>query len=85
MDDISIITDFVYKNAIALPEGSDLVIEIVNDTQTNYYFANHDTRSIFFIDTYETNDTSIDSPGRLRKYLFGSCLTKANTHICILW
>lgn len=68
MDDISIITDFFSKNAIPLPEGADLVIGIPDDTQTNYYFANHETRSIFFLDTYETNDTSIDSPGRLRKF-----------------
>ncbi|KAF8190440.1 hypothetical protein BJ912DRAFT_965115 [Pholiota molesta] len=69
MDDISIITDFFSKNAIPLPEGADLVIDIQDDTQTNYYFANHETRSIFFLDTYETNDISIDSPGRLRHHI----------------
>jgi hypothetical protein len=68
MDDISIITDFFFKNAIPLPEDADLVIDIPDDTQTNYYFANHETRSIFFLDTYETNDISIDSPGRLRRF-----------------
>jgi len=52
---------------VHLPESCQLVFELVvsNSTiETRYYFVNHQTRSIFFLDTFAV-DPWVDTPGRL--------------------
>jgi len=52
----SIIETFIARYDIQIPEGTDLVLDINLDTNstyvTDYYFANHQLRTIFFLDHF---------------------------------
>ncbi|KAK0226524.1 hypothetical protein IW262DRAFT_1457753 [Armillaria fumosa] len=57
LDDIY---EFIHKNHIIIPANVDLVFEIVRDPDSGeeccaYYFASHNTRSIFWLDDFDTN------------------------------
>lgn len=55
---IGIIEDFIARNHILIPEETDLVLDInlnENDAYvTDYYFANHQLRIIFFLDHFSS-------------------------------
>ncbi|KAG7449909.1 uncharacterized protein BT62DRAFT_928667 [Guyanagaster necrorhizus] len=55
MDDIY---EYIRVNAITIPENVDLVFELVRDPDNDeqccaYYFASHDTRSVFWLDDFD--------------------------------
>ncbi|KAK0495035.1 hypothetical protein EDD18DRAFT_291769 [Armillaria luteobubalina] len=57
LDDIY---EFIHKNHIIIRADVDLVFEIVKDPDSGeeccaYYFASHDTRSIFWLDDFDMN------------------------------
>ena len=60
---IEIIEEFIGSNHISIPEKTDLVLDINLDEDgtyvTDYYFANHQLRIIFFLDYF----TSESIPG----------------------
>ncbi|KAK0241113.1 hypothetical protein EDD85DRAFT_389731 [Armillaria nabsnona] len=54
------IYEFIRANDIIIPANADLVFELVQDPDNGeeccaYYFANHDTRSVFWLDDFDTN------------------------------
>ncbi|SJK98144.1 uncharacterized protein ARMOST_01404 [Armillaria ostoyae] len=54
------ISDFIRANDIIIPANSDLVFELIRDPDSGeqccaYYFANHDTRSVFWLDDFDMN------------------------------
>lgn len=55
---IRIIETFIARNNISIPEETDLVLDInldANDNYvTDYYFANHQLRIIFFLDHFSS-------------------------------
>ena len=71
---IEVIEEFIHSNHISIPEKTDLVLDINLDADgsyvTDYYFANHQLRIIFFLDEFSSeyipNWTEIDgvSSGR---------------------
>ncbi|KAF8814748.1 hypothetical protein BYT27DRAFT_7205702 [Phlegmacium glaucopus] len=56
---IGIIEAFITRNHILIPEETDLVLDISLDTNetyvTDYYFANHQLRTIFFLDHFSSD------------------------------
>ena len=56
--DIEIIEEFIDSNHISIPEKTDLVLDINLDEEgtyvTDYYFANHQRRIIFFLDDFSS-------------------------------
>ena len=56
---IEIIEEFIVSNHISIPEKTDLVLDINLDTDgtyvTDYYFANHELRIIFFLDHFSSD------------------------------
>ena len=56
---IEIIEEFIDSNHISIPEMTDLVLDINIDTEgdyvTDYYFANHQLRIIFFLDNFSSD------------------------------
>ena len=56
--DIEIIEEFIDSNHISIPEKTDLVLDINVDSDgtcvTDYYFANHQLRIIFFLDHFSS-------------------------------
>jgi hypothetical protein len=56
---IEIIEEFIDSNHISIPEMTDLVLDINLDTEgnsvTDYYFANHQLRIIFFLDNFSSD------------------------------
>lgn len=58
---ISIINLFIIKHHIRVPEKTDLVLDIVFDKEINkydniYYFADHESRIVFFLDEFSTDN-----------------------------
>ena len=55
---IGVIEEFIDSNHIPIPEKTDLVLDINLDTDgtyvTDYYFANHQLRIIFFLDHFSS-------------------------------
>ncbi len=54
------IYEFIRANDIIIPANADLVFELVRDPDSGeqccaYYFANHDTRSVFWLDDFDMN------------------------------
>ena len=56
---LEIIEEFIDNNHISIPEKTDLVLDINLDTDgtyaTDYYFANHQLRIIFFLDDFSSD------------------------------
>ncbi|KAK0195992.1 hypothetical protein F5146DRAFT_313295 [Armillaria mellea] len=58
MEYLTDIYRFIRENHIIIPANADLVFELVRDPDSGeqccaYYFANHDTRSVFWLDDFE--------------------------------
>jgi len=55
---------FISNNQVLIPDQSDLVVN-VSDGNTVYYFANHPTRTIFFLDYYQLKNLEVwwEAPG----------------------
>ena len=56
---IDIIETFITRNRISIPEKTDLVLDIDLDSNgdyiTDYYFANHQLRIVFFLDRFSSD------------------------------
>ncbi|KDR80110.1 hypothetical protein GALMADRAFT_242351 [Galerina marginata CBS 339.88] len=71
--DISTLDNFISAKGITLPEQTDLVLDLRYDEnreiETTYYYANHNSRTIFFFDTFEAKslDAWHEVPGATRK------------------
>jgi hypothetical protein len=57
---IKIIEEFIDSNHISIPEKTDLVLDVNLNTDgeyvTDYYFANHQLRIIFFLDHFSSEN-----------------------------
>ncbi|KAF8884897.1 hypothetical protein CPB84DRAFT_1788800 [Gymnopilus junonius] len=57
--DIATLKTFISTNGITLPPDTDLLIDLYydddGDIMTIYYYVQHSSRSIFFLDTYEAS------------------------------
>ncbi|KAH9171926.1 hypothetical protein EDB89DRAFT_1967722 [Lactarius sanguifluus] len=52
---LAVICDTINEEHVHLPDGSDLFLEIHQDSGTcNYYFANHGLRIVFWLHTFNT-------------------------------
>jgi len=51
---LALICDVIAEGHINLPETSNLFLEIQEDSSCNYYFAQHDLRTIFWLDAHDT-------------------------------
>ena len=52
--------------SLPMPAKYDLVIDIVeakDKTIFRYYYADHDTKTLFWLDNYNMEETLIDIPG----------------------
>ncbi|KDR80115.1 hypothetical protein GALMADRAFT_223014 [Galerina marginata CBS 339.88] len=59
LEDISTLEEFISTHDLALPKNSDLVMDLFYDEtnlviQTVYYFVHHPSKSVFFLDHFET-------------------------------
>ncbi|KAK0486397.1 hypothetical protein IW261DRAFT_1559799 [Armillaria novae-zelandiae] len=64
MNHLDTIYEFIRKNHIIIPANVDLVFELVRDPDSGdeccaYYFASHGTRSVFWLDDFDTNNLII--------------------------
>jgi len=73
-EDLTTIDNFITSNGLAMPDNSDLVLDIFYDDsynflQTTYYYVDHSSRTIFFLDTYEAAslDAWHEAPGARTK------------------
>ncbi|KAF9555118.1 hypothetical protein CPC08DRAFT_712311 [Agrocybe pediades] len=60
--DIATIEQFIGNNHDLVPSQSDLVVDARSDDErvyTGYYFANHVTQTIFFLDDYEAENMDV--------------------------
>ena len=60
LEDISTIDEFIDDNGIIIPDNTDLVLDLQYDEksqsiETLYFYVHHNTRSIFFLDSFEVN------------------------------
>ncbi|CAA7270225.1 unnamed protein product [Cyclocybe aegerita] len=59
-EDLETMENFISKNHITLPENHDLVIDLRYQEDktiaTTYYYVDHTSRTIFFLDTYEARN-----------------------------
>ncbi|KAF8889708.1 hypothetical protein BD779DRAFT_1520584 [Infundibulicybe gibba] len=60
--DIKTIDDFLRAQNIRLPQGADLVLDLLpspsGGTMTGYYFADYTNRCFFFLDSFDTANTT---------------------------
>ncbi|KAJ3510030.1 hypothetical protein NLJ89_g4899 [Agrocybe chaxingu] len=67
-EDLETIETFILGNNLSLPAGFHLVIDLyyeLEEVKTTYFFVDHHTRSIFFLDLFEAQNLSgwYEAPG----------------------
>ena len=89
---IKIIEEFIDSNHISIPDKTDLVLDINLDTDgtyvTDYYFANHQLRIIFFLDHFSSESIpnweeikGVNSGRHLRMFLVLSWTIRSHLHL----
>ncbi|KAH6917975.1 hypothetical protein BKA70DRAFT_1175313 [Coprinopsis sp. MPI-PUGE-AT-0042] len=85
-EDLATLDDFISANRIQLPPNITLALELTRDSErgcitTDYYYVDHDRRTIFFLDEFKANCFKISqevkgvtSLAHIRAYLFFSLL-----------
>lgn len=60
MEDIALCENFIHTGGLEMPTNIDLVMHLdykeedPSIIENNYYYVDHDSRTIFFLDTYDT-------------------------------
>ncbi|CAA7270215.1 unnamed protein product [Cyclocybe aegerita] len=68
IEDLETIQQFILNHNLSLPEGCHLVVDLsyeLDEIKTTYFFVDHHTRSIFFLDIFEAQNLSgwYEAPG----------------------